>query len=261
MNPASDGAEQPRTDAPAHPLDQAAWASLTGPHARFAEGTGLARRYHSEVSPFAALASFEDEQAWRDLHRLYGDGEIVVLAGPPGFSAALPSGWVVEAAIPGVQLVATEAFASRPDDEAFAIGAEDAPEAVDLVARTEPGPFRPKTHTLGTYLGLRRGGRLVALAGERMHPPGWSEISAVCTDPDHRRQGLATRLIRAVCHEIRARGETPFLHTMATNVRAIDLYLDLGFELRRNVEFAGLRTPTHPNPGPPHQGMTPASSK
>ena len=85
---------------------------------------------------------------------------------------------------------------------------------------------------------------LVALAGERLHPPGWTEISAVCTDPAFRGQGLATRLVRAVAHGIRERGETPLMHAAAENETAIRLYLALGFSLRVHRTFAVLRTPS-----------------
>jgi predicted GNAT family acetyltransferase len=81
------------------------------------------------------------------------------------------------------------------------------------------------------------------MAGERLHPPGWTEISAVCTDPDHRGQGLGTRLVHAVAHGIRARGETPFLHAAASNTGAIGLYESLGFRLRRTTTFAAARPP------------------
>ncbi|MFL6115759.1 MAG: GNAT family N-acetyltransferase, partial [Catenulispora sp.] len=108
----------------------------------------------------------------------------------------------------------------------------------------KPGPFLPRTIELGSYLGIRHDGRLVALAGERLRPPGWTEISAVCTHADFRGRGLATRLIRAVAHGIRERGETPFLHTGAENVNAIRLYEALGFRLRRTVVFAGYRVPS-----------------
>jgi len=223
-----------------HPLDQAAWASLTGQHAHFALGIGLARRYPADVSPFAAVSSYE-ERAWADLRELYGPDEVAGLSGPPGFTKRPPAGWDIEGAVRGVQLVATPALVSAPDDEAFVIGPADAAEALDLVLRTEPGPFRPRTYELGTYLGIRREGRLIALAGERLHPPGWTEISAVCTDPAYRRQGIAARLVRAVADGIRSRGETPFLHTSAANAPAIRLYQAMGFELRREVEFAALR--------------------
>jgi len=224
-----------------HPLDSPAWASLTGPHASFALGAGLARRYPADVSPFAAVAAPADPRSWLDLRDLYADGEVAVLSGPAGFTAGAPGGWKPDGVVAGVQLVATDALRTAPADDAFVVGAADAAEAMDLVLRTEPGPFRPRTYELGTYLGLHRDGRLVALAGERLHPTGWTEISAVCTDPAYRRQGLASRLVRAVAAGIRERGETPFLHTGAANTRAIDLYLAMGFELRRDIEFAALR--------------------
>ncbi|PPK60595.1 FR47-like protein [Actinokineospora auranticolor] len=101
----------------------------------------------------------------------------------------------------------------------------------------------PRTIELGTYLGIRRAGVLVAMAGERLRPPGWTEISAVCTDPAARGQGLATRLVLAVAAGIRARGETPFLHTGARNTNAIRLYEALGFRLRREMPFLLLTVP------------------
>jgi predicted GNAT family acetyltransferase len=93
---------------------------------------------------------------------------------------------------------------------------------------------------LGTYLGIRRNGVLVAMAGERLHPPGWTEISAVCTDAAHRGQGLAGRLMQAVAAGIVERGERPFLHALASNTNAVRLYAALGFELRRTITFAVL---------------------
>lgn len=108
---------------------------------------------------------------------------------------------------------------------------------------TKPGPYLPRTVELGTYLGIRHRGRLVAMAGERLHPPGWTEISAVCTHPDHRGQGLATRLVRAIAVGIRERGETPFLHAAADNTNAIRLYESIGFTLRRRTNFVMVRTP------------------
>src|SRR4029077_5363570 len=105
----------------------------------------------------------------------------------------------------------------------------DVPAMLDLVARTQPGPFARRTIELGTYLGVREGGALVAMAGERMHLDGHSEISAVCTDPSQRRRGLARDLVLTLARRIRARGERPFLHVAADNVNAIRLYEALGF--------------------------------
>ena len=121
------------------------------------------------------------------------------------------------------------------------LGPADVPEMLALVERTRPGPFLPRTIEMGTYLGIRRDGELVAMAGERLHPPGWTEISAVCTDERFRGHGLATRLVLAVAAGIRERGETPLLHAAATNVHAIRLYESLGFARRRHTRFVGLR--------------------
>ena len=117
------------------------------------------------------------------------------------------------------------------------------PEILDLVARTQPGPFRPRTIELGTYLGIRRDGALVAMAGERLHPQGWTEISAVCTDPAYRGQGLATRLVSAVGAGIADRGDRVLLHAAAHNVTAIGLYLSIGFRLRRVTTFNSVTVP------------------
>ncbi|MGA5300261.1 GNAT family N-acetyltransferase [Nucisporomicrobium flavum] len=218
-------------------LDNAAWESLAGPHAHFAERYGRAARYPSSVAPFHALADPHDPAAWADLAELTGPGAEVAVAGP--VPAACP-GWEVAGEIAGVQFV-DESLRAEPDPAAVRLGHADVPEMLDLIARTQPGPFLPRTVELGTYLGVRHEGRLIAMAGERLHPPGWTEISAVCTDPAFRGRGLATRLVRAVAAGIRARGETPFLHTSAGNAGAIRLYQAIGFRLRCRTTFARYR--------------------
>ncbi|MGZ9929598.1 GNAT family N-acetyltransferase [Streptomyces sp. NC-S4] len=225
-----------------HVLDNPAWAALSGAHTAFAEypagGGARAARYAPDVSPFAALADPEDPRSWADLRALVGDGEVASLAGV----LTPPDGWETVGRIRGVQLVDTSLRAG-PAPEAVRLGAADVPEVLELIRLTEPGPFLPRTVELGTYLGIRRQGRLVAMAGERLRPPGWTEISAVCTHPDHRGRGLATRLVRAVAAGIRQRGEVPFLHTAASNTRAIRLYESLGFTLRRRPFFLAVRAP------------------
>jgi ribosomal protein S18 acetylase RimI-like enzyme len=218
-------------------LDNPAWLALRGEHARFAQVNGLAARYHSDVAPFHALGDPADPQAWRDLDAFVPDGQPVMLAGlgeRPG------PGWVVERSIAGVQLVDVS-LRAEPDPALVVLTADDVPEILDLIARTQPGPYLRRTIELGAYLGVRDDGKLIAMAGERLHPPGWTEISAVCTDPAYRGRGLATRLVRAVAAGIRARGETPFLHTGAANTTAIRLYERLGFALRRAVDFTAYR--------------------
>jgi ribosomal protein S18 acetylase RimI-like enzyme len=221
-----------------HPLDNPVLSSLTGAHARFAERRGNVLRYPLDVCPFVAMTDEAGEADWADAADLVGPGNPLALAGiklPP------PANWEVMMIGDGTQMTG-EHLEVAADPEAEPLGRAHVPEMLDLTARTKPGPFLPRTYELGTYLGIRRGGKLVAMAGERLHPEGWTEISAVCTDDAWRGQGLAERLIRAVGAGIRARGEVPFLHALATNP-AIGLYEKLGFRHRRGIVFASARIP------------------
>jgi ribosomal protein S18 acetylase RimI-like enzyme len=222
----------------AHPLDNPLWAALTGPQAHLAERRGWAARFPVDVSPFAAIEDAgHAETAWAHLAALAGPGGVAVVPGAP---TQAPPGWEPVGAIPGVQMDGSGLDAA-PESEAVVLASADVPEMLELVARTRPGPFLTRTIALGTYLGIRRGGALVAMAGERMRPPGWTEISAVCTDPAYRGQGLAGRLVRAVAVGIRERGDVPFLHAAADNHAGIRLYEQLGFTYRRDVLFGALR--------------------
>jgi ribosomal protein S18 acetylase RimI-like enzyme len=230
-----------------HPLDHAVWLSLTGPLSAFAEGTAQALRFRPDVSPFGAFAPGAGAAGWTALFEVVKPGDSLAVFGTEGLPPEpLPEGWQQGPSGPGRQLVATEAFSSGPDAEAVPLGPDDVEEMLDLVARTKPGPFGSGTYLLGGYLGIRREGALVAMAGQRLHPPGYVEISAVCTDPAFQGQGLGTRLIRAVAHGIREAGEIPFLHAAAVNTHAIRLYEKLGFSLRRSVDFCGLANQAPP---------------
>jgi len=220
-------------------LDEVVWASLTGSHHRhLVQRHGSAARYHPDVAPFVALADPADPRGWEDAATLVGRGAPFAISGS---GVTPPAGWATTVVGQGVQLVDV-GLVKRPDPDAVRLGPDDVPEILDLVARTEPGPFRPRTIELGTYLGIRHRGRLVALAGERLHPQGWTEISAVCTDPAHRGRGLASRLVSAVGAGIAERGDRALLHALATNP-AVGLYLHLGFRLRRLTEFRSVTTP------------------
>ncbi|SCG40798.1 GNAT family N-acetyltransferase [Micromonospora humi] len=221
-------------------LDDPVWAALGGPHRRFARRHGRAVRYQPDVAPFITLEDPADPAGWADLAELVGPDREFMVAG----TVAPPPRWQVVAQGGGVQLVDV-ALEVAADPEAVRLTAADVPEMLNLVARTRPGPFLPRTVELGTYLGIRRSGALVAMAGERLHPPGWTEISAVCTAPEFRGQGLATRLVRAVAAGIRARDEQVFLHAAADNIPAIRLYESIGFTLRRRTTFRAVRTPPH----------------
>jgi ribosomal protein S18 acetylase RimI-like enzyme len=220
-----------------HPLDNPVWWSLAGAHAHLAERRGGTLRYKADVSPFAAVPDAPDAADWADLAALVGPDTVPLTT---GMVAVPPQDWETVYSIDGIQMMG-DGVAGASDEEAVRLGAADVPEMLDLTARTKPGPFLPRTVEMGTYLGIRRGGELAAMAGERLRPAGWTEISAVCTDPTYRGQGLGTRLILAVAAGIRARGETPFLHVAADNTAAIRLYTSLGFRVRRTTSFIGAR--------------------
>ncbi len=221
-------------------LDNPAWHALTGPHAMFAIGDDLVRRYPTDVAPFVAVRTWEHPRVWDALAELVGPGAEVGLSGTDELP---PKGWETVGRGAGVQLIETAALRPRPDDEAIVLGADDAPEMLALVERNQPGPFRPRTHELGRYIGIRRDGALIAMAGERLHPEGWTEISAVATDAAHRGQGIASRLVLDVAFHIQERGDRALLHAAATNVGAIAVYERLGFALRRHTTFSSVRTP------------------
>jgi ribosomal protein S18 acetylase RimI-like enzyme len=222
-----------------HVLDNAVWAALSGPQANIAEVYGRARRFPIDISPFAAIADQADAQCWNDLAYLVGAGATVVLTAR---ELNVPESWELLGGGFGKQMTG-EAVSGRPDEEAIKLGPDDVPEMLDLIARTEPGPFLARTVELGGYLGFRVRGDLVAMAGRRIHVPGWIEISAVCTDPAHRGKGLARRLVNAVVAGIRDDGEVPFLHVSETNEDAIRLYERMGFLVRTRGGFQALNAP------------------
>ncbi|MBN9606921.1 MAG: GNAT family N-acetyltransferase [Actinomycetales bacterium] len=229
------------------PLDDPVGSALDGAHRRFAQRAGRVRAYDRALSPFAALPADAAADDWVDLARLLGPGGVGTLVAA---TAPTPEGWVELRRVDGVQMVAPGAVArpARGDAgsdalEFVPLGGDDAEEMLELVTRTEPGPFALRTVEFGGYLGVRDGGRLVAMAGERMNPEGAVEVSAVCTDTAYRGRGLAGRLVVAVAAGIRARGAMPFLHVSAANLGARRLYAELGFRERRAIDFRVLRAP------------------
>jgi ribosomal protein S18 acetylase RimI-like enzyme len=222
-----------------HLLDNPAHAALAGPHVYLAERQGTALRYPTDVAPYAGLPEPPGPGDWTDLATLAGERALVRFAGTPAWA---PEGWAVTRHV-RLQMISANVTSAQCAD-AVRLTTADVPEMLDLVARTDPGPFLPCTTELGTYLGIRRNGTLVAMAGERLHPPGWTEISAVCTRVEYRGKGLARQLVLALTSEIHSRGESAFLHVSADNSRAIGLYESLGFEPRRLTTFIEARVPT-----------------
>lgn len=218
-------------------LDRPVWASLL--HApQLAEGGDLARRYRRDVNLFAS-ARDDDSASLAALADLVGAGESVFLAQVP--PVLVPPGLRLVRSAQGVQMLAMQPVAPVAGEETVVVlGDADAPEMLALAQLTEPGPFLPRTHAMGRFVGVRIGGRLAAMAGERMRFAGGTEVSGVCTHPDFRGRGLARRLSSVVAHAIQQRGEQAFLHAWTTNHTAIALYESLGFQTRTEVQVAVL---------------------
>jgi len=217
-------------------LDNPIWSSLTTAHRRFASGNEVVRRYPAAIAPFAAFAE-ATLQATEGLRSLAMDGPIALFT--PTAVAPI-KGLEVQLQAPLRQMI----FADVPETFKAAfdpLGAADAPAMLELTALTKPGPFFARTYELGRYIGIREDSRLVAMAGERMHCDGFTEISAVCVHPDHRGKGYAQRLIRALIKGIADRGETPFLHVFVSNLNAIALYERLGFVVRAILQVTMLQ--------------------
>ena len=195
-----------------------------------------------DVGVFGALADPGDTAAWDDLAELVGPGRGVGLF---PLVAPLPDGWTESFRLAGVQMTADGVGGDRRDD-VVDLGSADVDEVMDLVERTRPGPFARRTIELGGYVGVRADDRLVAIAGRRLATDRFVEISAVCVDPDHRRQGLARVVVDAVIAGIRAEGRVPMLHAAADNTGAIALYEAMGFEHTAAFDFVGVQAPRDP---------------
>ncbi|MBP9230993.1 MAG: GNAT family N-acetyltransferase [Phenylobacterium sp.] len=215
-----------------HPLDRPVWSTLSTRQRDLALGDARALRFAPRYNVFGAAAdgSAENLAALADL--IAADGNLWVVESQP-FTP--PPGVAVLKTAVCAQMVAETPKPGDPDFAFEDLTDADAPQMLALATLTEPGPFFEATHRLGAFVGIKLDGRLVAMAGERMRPQGYTEISGVCTHPDHRGRGLAGKLMRVVAGRIKARGETPFLHAYASNTGTIALYESLGFKTRREV--------------------------
>ena len=206
------------------------WHTLRTKHRHFAQFHGNACRYLRAVAPFAALGS-TDETSLRDLRALMEPGESVWI-----FAEDLPrvEGLACDNTLPTLQMVLPVDTPIPPADDAV-VPLSDPAEMVALTDIAFPGFFRPRTCEMGDYYGLRSGGQLVSMGGERLMLEGYSEISGVCSHPDHRGQGYAARVVSHLVRKHRAEGVRSWLHVVAANTHAIALYESLGFQIARQV--------------------------
>jgi len=215
---------------------------LTGPQREFGSVIdGLAARYDPEIAVFCALADDVTNDSWDALRALVGAGSGALLFRRETLRA--PAGWQLVTSMTTRQMLGPPEREAGDDGEFAELSPADAPEMQALVARTRPGPFAARTHELGTYLGYRDRGALVAMAGVRMRCAGFREVSAVCTDDKYRGRGLASGLVRAVGARITATGDQPMLHVLDENTGAIRVYEALGYKTRMTFEVSVYTAP------------------
>jgi len=223
-------------------LDNPIWSALTTDHAHLALGGDSARRYPEDIGPLSGMPE-QSEAGYEALAALAGPGGAVGLffREPP----RLLQGWTLLRGGPLIQMVAEKPVilpCAAPDGVALRrLTPADAAAMVELARLTEPGPFQRRTIELGTFFGIFDGPSLLAMAGKRLHVPGFVEVSGVCTHPDARGRGYARLLMSCVMDEIAGAGKTPFLHSFADNHGAIRVYEALGFVLRQSFELAAIR--------------------
>ncbi|HTN80942.1 MAG TPA: GNAT family N-acetyltransferase [Acidimicrobiales bacterium] len=225
-------------------LANAVWHSLGGGHKVHAQGNGLARGYDPDVSVFHAIDQ-PTPDAWHALAGIATNGVVVLFREAP--LPDPPAGWRVLFAGEGHQMVRTSPGTDAPplprEATMRSLTVDDVDAMTELVTRTEPGPWRPRTVELGGYVGIFHGHALVAMAGRRLWPPGYREISAVCTDPSARRRGYGSIVTNAVADAIAAEGDVPMLHVADDNPNARAVYEQLGFETVRMCGFSALGVP------------------
>lgn len=221
-----------------HLLDHPIWSALTTRQRDLAEGGDLARRYPVAMTPFADMVD-TSPKAFAALGALMSDQDIAVLFTPE--PVEVPAAFKVVLAKPGEQMVGMPAASPIRGTEIVTLGSADVRAMMALTELTKPGPFNVRTHELGTFLGVKVDGELVAMAGERMKPGNYTEMTAICVHPAHRGRGYAQALMAAISRHIAARGEIPFLHVFSDNTSAIALYRRQGMDIRRRLHVTVLR--------------------
>ena len=215
-----------------HPLDRPVWRALTERQSHLARGGPAAVRLDPHYGPFAAPAD-ASPLSLAALVDLIPEAAAIAVIDAADFPT--PAGTRLATAEPLAQMTATFLKIRDVRFDIVPLTEDDAADMLALAGLTQPGPFAVRTHQLGDFVGVKIADRLVAMTGERMKPNGFTEVSAVCTHPDHRGQGYAAALTGVVAARILARGEIPFLHVLPHNTGAIAVYEKLGFALRRQM--------------------------
>src|SRR3981081_747949 len=169
-----------------HPLDHPVWNALTSSQRALAGGGTLVRRYPPAIAPFAAMTDMSARSfAALGARRTAPDQAVLFTPDP----VTAPAEFKVLLAATGEQMIGTPAETAGCTADIVTLGPDDAAAMVELTKLTKPVPFALRTHELGTFRGIRIDGQLVAMAGERMKPGNYTEITAVCLHPQNPDRG------------------------------------------------------------------------
>lgn len=222
--------------------DNPVWDALNSHQNRFNQGADEIKYFPANVSPFLGLQHWDEKDMALVQEKLPAGRYFSVMINK---QVKLPGHFEILFTCPLYQMICPWMPASSfPDNLVRPLGYEDVPAMLELTGKTKPGPFLEKTIEMGNYFGIFENRSLVAMAGERLKMEGYTEISAICTDPGYRGKGLAKILTAFVSQQVFAGGNTPFLHVKTDNDPAIQVYRSVGFEIRTEVFFAIFRINT-----------------
>lgn len=214
------------------PLDRAVWNALTTRQASLAIREGGVLRFDPDHALFAAAGPNATDDDWVSLAR--STGPLALFETDP----VVPRGLVEVDRIDCQQMVCDALTPGGREVDWTPLTDADGPEMLALATLTRPGPFLAKTHRLGSFIGVRHEGRLVAMAGERLTLDGFTEVSGVCTHPEYRGRGHAGALMRQVARRILDRGDVVFLHARFGHDATIAFYETLGFRRRTTPSYS-----------------------
>ncbi|ULC58540.1 GNAT family N-acetyltransferase [Flaviramulus sp. BrNp1-15] len=213
-------------------LDNPVWNALTDTHIKECIDYGNVKFYHPHFAPFGAFINDSDtSNAIKEYSKLTKDFFIV------GNKPKMPKDFKAAVRYVGYQMIIYEPLQIPINQEIVKLNKSHYEQLIDLVKLVYPHFFKAKTNELGTYYGIFKNGKLIAVTGERFQSKNFIEISAVITHPDHVGKGYAKQLITHTSNEIFKKNKTPYLHVDVNNLGPIALYKKLGFKIRREMEY------------------------